>query len=219
MSVTKRHGIGGSLGDPRWREFSDVLAAAGAAAVGLIPAGGAGGRTRRRFHPGSLNSRPAACRAAALFLPAEPWRNMDRHQSRLHHSTQGLAAGAPYPSSASLRSCRESMMPRRKGPQHPPQPGGREVSGEKRPKFVSVAWGGGTAAPAQPVGYGSGPRTFQFHWVYRAWWAEGLILFLVSRVDNLLIDFDMVQFSLDPLTDTVIICCPPFFKAVQMYTS
>ncbi|XP_039733103.1 protein diaphanous homolog 3 [Pteropus medius] len=61
---------------------------------------------------------------------------MDRHQSRLHHSTQGLAAGAPYPSSASLRSCRESMMPRRKGPQHPPQPGGREVSGEKRPKFL-----------------------------------------------------------------------------------
>lgn len=172
VSVNKQHGIGGTPGDPRWREFSDVLAAAPAAAVGLIPTGGAGGRTRRRFHPGSLNSQSAACRAA-LFLPAEPWRNMKRHQSRLHHSTQGSAARAPYPSAASLRSCGENKMQRRKDPQHPPQPGGPEVPGEKRPKFVSVAWGGSTAAPAQQVGCGSGPRTLQFHWVYRAWRGGG----------------------------------------------
>ncbi|XP_045334398.1 protein diaphanous homolog 3 isoform X3 [Leopardus geoffroyi] len=59
---------------------------------------------------------------------------MDRHRPRLHHPKQGSAAGAPYPSSASLRSCRESKMPGRKGPQHPP-PSGTEEPGEKRPKF------------------------------------------------------------------------------------
>ncbi|XP_047727331.1 protein diaphanous homolog 3 isoform X2 [Prionailurus viverrinus] len=59
---------------------------------------------------------------------------MDRHRPRLHHPKQGSAAGAPYPSSASLRSCRESKMPGRKGPQHPP-PSGAEELGEKRPKF------------------------------------------------------------------------------------
>ncbi|XP_032170448.1 protein diaphanous homolog 3 isoform X1 [Mustela erminea] len=59
---------------------------------------------------------------------------MDRHRPRLHHPKQGSAAGAPYPGSASLRSCRESKMPRRKGPQHPP-PGAAEEPGEKRPKF------------------------------------------------------------------------------------
>ncbi|XP_047576046.1 protein diaphanous homolog 3 isoform X3 [Lutra lutra] len=59
---------------------------------------------------------------------------MDRHRPRLHHPKQGSAAGAPYPASASLRSCRESKMPRRKGPQHPP-PGAAEEPGEKRPKF------------------------------------------------------------------------------------
>ncbi|XP_043436082.1 protein diaphanous homolog 3 [Prionailurus bengalensis] len=59
---------------------------------------------------------------------------MDRHRPRLHHPKQGSAAGAPYPSSASLRSCRESKMPGRKGPQHPPPSGAGEV-GEKRPKF------------------------------------------------------------------------------------
>ncbi|XP_078289145.1 protein diaphanous homolog 3 isoform X4 [Panthera onca] len=60
---------------------------------------------------------------------------MDRHRPRLHHPKQGSAAGAPYPSSASLRSCRESKMPGRKGPQHPP-PSGAEEPGEKRPKFL-----------------------------------------------------------------------------------
>ncbi|XP_044909803.1 protein diaphanous homolog 3 isoform X2 [Felis catus] len=59
---------------------------------------------------------------------------MDRHRPRLHHPKQGSAAGTPYPSSASLRSCRESKMPGRKGPQHPP-PSGAEEPGEKRPKF------------------------------------------------------------------------------------
>ncbi|XP_004775379.2 protein diaphanous homolog 3 isoform X4 [Mustela putorius furo] len=60
---------------------------------------------------------------------------MDRHRPRLHHPKQGSAAGAPYPGSASLRSCRESKMPRRKDPQHPP-PGAAEEPGEKRPKFL-----------------------------------------------------------------------------------
>ncbi|XP_046936481.1 protein diaphanous homolog 3 [Lynx rufus] len=60
---------------------------------------------------------------------------MDRHRPRLHHPKQGSAAGAPYPSSASLRGCRESKMPGRKGPQHPP-PSGAEEPGEKRPKFL-----------------------------------------------------------------------------------
>ncbi|XP_032692890.1 protein diaphanous homolog 3 isoform X2 [Lontra canadensis] len=60
---------------------------------------------------------------------------MDRHRPRLHHPKQGSAAGAPYPASASLRSCRESKMPRRKGPQHP-LPGAAEEPGEKRPKFL-----------------------------------------------------------------------------------
>ncbi|XP_044909800.1 protein diaphanous homolog 3 isoform X1 [Felis catus] len=60
---------------------------------------------------------------------------MDRHRPRLHHPKQGSAAGTPYPSSASLRSCRESKMPGRKGPQHPP-PSGAEEPGEKRPKFL-----------------------------------------------------------------------------------
>uniref|UniRef100_A0A8C8X9V7 Diaphanous related formin 3 n=1 Tax=Panthera leo TaxID=9689 RepID=A0A8C8X9V7_PANLE len=62
---------------------------------------------------------------------------MDRHRPRLHHPKQGSAAGAPYPSSASLRSCRESKMPGRKGPQHPP-PSGAEEPGEKRPKFEDM---------------------------------------------------------------------------------
>ncbi|XP_029792495.1 protein diaphanous homolog 3 isoform X2 [Suricata suricatta] len=60
---------------------------------------------------------------------------MDRHRPRLHHPKQGLASGAPYPSSGSLRSCRESKMPSRKGPQHPPLRGAEEP-GEKRPKFL-----------------------------------------------------------------------------------
>ncbi|XP_064442092.1 protein diaphanous homolog 3 isoform X2 [Mirounga angustirostris] len=60
---------------------------------------------------------------------------MDRHRPRLHHPKQGSAAGAPYPASAALRGCRESKMPRRKGPQHPP-PGAAEEPGEKRPKFL-----------------------------------------------------------------------------------
>uniref|UniRef100_A0A2K6KFP0 Diaphanous related formin 3 n=1 Tax=Rhinopithecus bieti TaxID=61621 RepID=A0A2K6KFP0_RHIBE len=63
---------------------------------------------------------------------------MERHRPRLHHPTQGSAAGTPYPSSASLRGCRESKMPRRKGPQHPPPPGGPEEPGEKRPKFEDM---------------------------------------------------------------------------------
>ncbi|XP_073750573.1 protein diaphanous homolog 3 isoform X2 [Callorhinus ursinus] len=60
---------------------------------------------------------------------------MDRHRPRLHHPKQGSAAGAPYPASASLRSCGESKMLRRKGPQHPP-PSAAEEPGEKRPKFL-----------------------------------------------------------------------------------
>ncbi|XP_077926407.1 protein diaphanous homolog 3 isoform X1 [Halichoerus grypus] len=60
---------------------------------------------------------------------------MDRHRPRLHHPKQGSAAGAPYPASTALRGCRESKMPRRKGPQHPP-PGAAEEPGEKRPKFL-----------------------------------------------------------------------------------
>ncbi|XP_019652192.2 protein diaphanous homolog 3 isoform X2 [Ailuropoda melanoleuca] len=60
---------------------------------------------------------------------------MDRHRPRLQYPKQSSAAGAPYPASASLRSCRESKMQRRKGPQHPP-PGAAEEPGEKRPKFL-----------------------------------------------------------------------------------
>uniref|UniRef100_A0A2K6EZN4 Diaphanous related formin 3 n=1 Tax=Propithecus coquereli TaxID=379532 RepID=A0A2K6EZN4_PROCO len=58
-----------------------------------------------------------------------------RPRPRLHHQVHASAAGAPYPSSGSVRSCRESKMPHRKGPQHPPPPGGPEEPGEKRPKF------------------------------------------------------------------------------------
>ncbi|XP_077711591.1 protein diaphanous homolog 3 isoform X2 [Canis aureus] len=61
---------------------------------------------------------------------------MDRPRPRPHHPKPGsAAAGAPYPASASLRSCGESKMPRRKGPQRPP-PGAVEEPGEKRPKFL-----------------------------------------------------------------------------------
>ncbi|XP_015341503.2 protein diaphanous homolog 3 isoform X1 [Marmota marmota marmota] len=60
---------------------------------------------------------------------------MERHRPRLHHPAYGSAAGAPYPSSALLRSCRESKIQRKKGPQHPPLPRGPEEPGEKRPKF------------------------------------------------------------------------------------
>uniref|UniRef100_A0A8C9DQD3 Diaphanous related formin 3 n=1 Tax=Prolemur simus TaxID=1328070 RepID=A0A8C9DQD3_PROSS len=63
---------------------------------------------------------------------------MERHRPRLHHPVHGPAAGAPYPSSGSVRSCRESKMPRRKGPQYPPPPGGPEEPGEKRPKFEDM---------------------------------------------------------------------------------
>uniref|UniRef100_A0A2K5KI58 Diaphanous related formin 3 n=1 Tax=Cercocebus atys TaxID=9531 RepID=A0A2K5KI58_CERAT len=63
---------------------------------------------------------------------------MERHRPRLHYPTQGSAAGTPYPSSASLRGCRESKMPGRKGPQRPPPPGGPEEPGEKRPKFEDM---------------------------------------------------------------------------------
>ncbi|XP_060143811.1 protein diaphanous homolog 3 isoform X4 [Globicephala melas] len=63
---------------------------------------------------------------------------MDRYRPRLHPAAQGSAAGAPYPSSASFRSCRDSKMPRRKGLQHPPPPGGPEEPGEKRPKFEDM---------------------------------------------------------------------------------
>uniref|UniRef100_G1KZP9 Diaphanous related formin 3 n=1 Tax=Ailuropoda melanoleuca TaxID=9646 RepID=G1KZP9_AILME len=62
---------------------------------------------------------------------------MDRHRPRLQYPKQSSAAGAPYPASASLRSCRESKMQRRKGPQHPP-PGAAEEPGEKRPKFEDM---------------------------------------------------------------------------------
>uniref|UniRef100_A0A3Q2HRD7 Diaphanous related formin 3 n=1 Tax=Equus caballus TaxID=9796 RepID=A0A3Q2HRD7_HORSE len=61
---------------------------------------------------------------------------MDRHRPRLHHPAQSSSAGAPCSSSALPRSSRESKMPRRKGPQHPPPPGGLEEPGEKRPKFL-----------------------------------------------------------------------------------
>ncbi|XP_057563591.1 protein diaphanous homolog 3 isoform X2 [Hippopotamus amphibius kiboko] len=61
---------------------------------------------------------------------------MERHRPRLHPAAQGSAAGAPYPSSVSLRRCRDGKMPRRKGPQHPPPPGGPDEPGEKRPKFL-----------------------------------------------------------------------------------
>ncbi|XP_051705969.2 protein diaphanous homolog 3 isoform X2 [Oryctolagus cuniculus] len=61
---------------------------------------------------------------------------MERHRPRLRHPGHASVAGTPYPSSASLRSCRESKMTRRKGPQHPPPPGGPEEPGEKRPKFL-----------------------------------------------------------------------------------
>ncbi|XP_042637551.1 protein diaphanous homolog 3 [Orycteropus afer afer] len=57
---------------------------------------------------------------------------MERHQQHLHHCSK---ARAPYPSSASLRGCRDSKMQRRKGLQHPLAPGGSEEPGEKRPKF------------------------------------------------------------------------------------
>lgn len=79
--------------------------------------------------------------------------SMDRHRPRQHHP----AAEAPYPSSASLRSCREGKMPRRKGPQHPPPSGGREEPGEKRPKFVSLAWWWGRAALSVHLGSIPGP--------------------------------------------------------------
>uniref|UniRef100_A0A8D2AZI7 Diaphanous related formin 3 n=1 Tax=Sciurus vulgaris TaxID=55149 RepID=A0A8D2AZI7_SCIVU len=61
---------------------------------------------------------------------------MERHRPRQHHPAHGSAAGAPYPSSASLRSCRESKMQRKKCSQHPPLPRGPEEPGEKRPKFL-----------------------------------------------------------------------------------
>ncbi|KAM9610180.1 protein diaphanous homolog 3 [Trichechus inunguis] len=60
---------------------------------------------------------------------------MERHRQRLHHLAHGSSAGAPYPSSASLRGCRDGKVPRRKDPQHRPPPGGSEEPGEKRPKF------------------------------------------------------------------------------------
>ncbi|XP_058132581.1 protein diaphanous homolog 3 [Dasypus novemcinctus] len=60
---------------------------------------------------------------------------MERHRPRLHAAAHGPAAGAPYPSSASVRSRRESKMPRKKGPQYAAPPGGPEETGEKRPKF------------------------------------------------------------------------------------
>lgn len=72
---------------------------------------------------------------------------MDRHRPRLHHPAQSSSAGAPCSSSALPRSSRESKMPRRKGPQHPPPPGGLEEPGEKRPKFVSSAWSWGGELP------------------------------------------------------------------------
>ncbi|XP_040847253.1 protein diaphanous homolog 3 isoform X1 [Ochotona curzoniae] len=56
---------------------------------------------------------------------------MERQRPRLlTPAGHGPAAGPAYPCSASLRK-----MPRRKGPQHPPPPGGPEEPGEKRPKF------------------------------------------------------------------------------------
>uniref|UniRef100_A0A8D2ARX0 Diaphanous related formin 3 n=1 Tax=Sciurus vulgaris TaxID=55149 RepID=A0A8D2ARX0_SCIVU len=63
---------------------------------------------------------------------------MERHRPRQHHPAHGSAAGAPYPSSASLRSCRESKMQRKKCSQHPPLPRGPEEPGEKRPKFEDM---------------------------------------------------------------------------------
>ncbi|XP_004386895.1 protein diaphanous homolog 3 isoform X1 [Trichechus manatus latirostris] len=60
---------------------------------------------------------------------------MERHRQRLHHLAHGSSAGAPYPSSASLRGCRDGKVPRRKDAQHRPPPGGSEEPGEKRPKF------------------------------------------------------------------------------------
>ncbi|XP_073899387.1 protein diaphanous homolog 3 isoform X3 [Castor canadensis] len=60
---------------------------------------------------------------------------MERHRPRMHRPAQGLAAGVPYPSTASLRSCPEGKMQRRRGPQYPLLSGGVEEPGEKRPKF------------------------------------------------------------------------------------
>ncbi|ELW47371.1 Protein diaphanous like protein 3 [Tupaia chinensis] len=61
---------------------------------------------------------------------------MERHRPRLHHPAQGSSAGASYSSSASIRSCRENKMSRKKGLQQPALPGGSEEPGEKRPKFL-----------------------------------------------------------------------------------
>ncbi|XP_040847256.1 protein diaphanous homolog 3 isoform X4 [Ochotona curzoniae] len=59
---------------------------------------------------------------------------MERQRPRLlTPAGHGPAAGPAYPCSASLRK-----MPRRKGPQHPPPPGGPEEPGEKRPKFEDM---------------------------------------------------------------------------------
>ena len=51
----------------RRREFSDVLAAARKAAVGLNPTGGVGGGTGKASAPQTPGLPPVACRAAAFF--------------------------------------------------------------------------------------------------------------------------------------------------------
>lgn len=157
-------------------------------------------------------------RPFSLRLP-ELWGNMDRHRPRLHHSTQGSAAGAPYPSSASLRSFRESKMLRSKGPQHPPPPGGAEGPGEKRPKFVSVAWGWGVGqllpgwrAAAQVPGFlrcieggGSmGPAALNFVIGFQS--CQSLSRFTTTRPSSFWI-LRRIHWSS---------CCPKFLKAVQM---
>ncbi|KAG3292928.1 diaphanous related formin 3, transcript variant X4 [Ictidomys tridecemlineatus] len=79
---------------------------------------------------------------------------MERHRPRLHHPAYGSAAGAPYPSSALLRSCRESKIQRKKGPQHPPLPRGPEEPGEKRPKFEDMNLNEDKKAPLREKDFG-----------------------------------------------------------------
>ncbi|XP_076728093.2 protein diaphanous homolog 3 isoform X4 [Callospermophilus lateralis] len=79
---------------------------------------------------------------------------MERHRPRLHHPAYGSAAGAPYPSSALLRSCRESKIQRKKGPQHPPLPCGPEEPGEKRPKFEDMNLNEDKKAPLREKDFG-----------------------------------------------------------------
>jgi hypothetical protein len=110
-----------------------VLARVGTSAVGLGWAEGVSGGT------GNTNPRTAGpWLAECSFRGPVVLGKMERHRPRMHRPAQGLAAGVPYPSTASLRSCPEGKMQRRRGPQYPLLSGGVEEPGEKRPKFVSV---------------------------------------------------------------------------------